>query len=96
MHGKENKKGESKVLPPLRMIISVCGSKENKIDFFFSRDTYTRIIVIDLIDSELIRSLSHDFSLQRERVFHVNICVLVCDYYFGLLIFVIILFGTQH
>ena len=36
------------------------------------------------------------FSLQRERIFHVNICIFVYDSYFGLLMFVIILFGTQH
>ena len=28
--------------------------------------------------------------------FHINICVLVCDCYFELIIFVIILFGTQQ
>ena len=46
-------KGENKVLPPLRKIISVCESKENKRDFFFNRETYTRIIVIDLIITKL-------------------------------------------
>ena len=47
-------------------------------------------------NSEIIRSLSCDFFLQRERIFYVNICVLVCDCYFRLLIFVIILFETQQ
>ena len=37
------------MLPPLREIISMYESKENKRDFFFSRETYTKIIVIDLI-----------------------------------------------
>ena len=37
-----------------------------------------------------------DFSLCRERVCHINICVLMCDYYFELIVFVIILFRTQH
>ena len=36
------------------------------------------------------------FSLQRERVFYVNICILVCDCYFGLLILLIILLRTQQ
>ena len=39
----------------LKKIISVCESKENKRDFFFSRETYTRIIVIDLIIVKLFR-----------------------------------------
>ena len=36
------------------------------------------------------------FSLQEERVFHVNICVFVPDCYLGLIIFVMILFGIQQ
>ena len=60
--------------------------------FFFSRETYTKIIVIDFC--EIIRNLSRDFSLQRERVFYVNICVFVCDCYFRSLILLIILFET--
>ena len=82
---KKTKRKESKVLLPLRMIISVCESKENKRDFFLNHETCTRIIVIDLINSELIRSLSRGFFFQREKIFHVNICVLVCNCYFGLL-----------
>ena len=78
------------MLPHLRKIISVCESKEIQGRFFFSRETYTRIIVIDLINSELIQSLSCGFSL------HINICVLVCDCYFELIIFMIILFETQQ
>ena len=37
------------MLPPLREIISVCESKEKQKRFFFSYETYTRDIVIDLI-----------------------------------------------
>jgi hypothetical protein len=37
-----------------------------------------RIIVIKFYNSEFIRSLSC-FSLQGERIFYVNIYVLVCD-----------------
>ena len=44
-------------------------------------------------NSWFIRSLSHGFSLQGERVFHLNLCVLVCDWYFGLFILGIISFG---
>ena len=43
-------------------------------------ETYIKIIVIDLIIVKLIRSLSRGFSLQRERVFHINfvfLCVIV-------------------
>ena len=36
------------------------------------------------------------FSFKEKRVFQVNICVFVYDSYFGLLILVIILFGTQQ
>ena len=37
-----------------------------------------RIIVIKFYNSEFIQNLSDGFSLQGERVFHVNLCVLVC------------------
>ena len=36
-------------------------------------------IVIEFYNSEFIWSLSHGFSLHGEKVFHVNICVLVYD-----------------
>ena len=36
-------------------------------------------IVNEFHNSEFIQSFSCDFSLQGERVFHVNFCVLVCD-----------------
>jgi len=42
----------------------------------------------------LIWSLPQSFSLQEEMIFHGNICVIVCNCYFRLLIFVIILFGA--
>ena len=67
-----------------------------KYNLYLSREAYTRIIVIDLIIVKLFGVCPVVFSLQRERVFYVNICILVYDYYFGLLIFVIILFGTQQ
>ena len=63
------------MLPLLKKIISVClcvRVKKNKRDFFFSRETYIRIIVIDLIVVKLFRVCLMIFSLQRERVFHVN------------------------
>ena len=81
------------------MCVCVCKSKEKQQRFFFShetRETFTKNYCNWFDNSEIIRSLSRDFSLQRERVLCVNICVIVCDCYFGLLIFVIILFGTQH
>ena len=73
-------------------------AKKNKKDFFspFSHEIYTRIIVIDFIIVKLFRVCFVVFSLQRERVFHVNICVLVYDCYFGLLILLITLFGSQQ
>ena len=55
--------------------------KRKKERFFFSRETYTREIIIELIIVKLIRSLSCSFSLQREMFFHENICVFVCDCY---------------
>ena len=79
---------------PLKEIISVCVRVKKKQErFFFSRETYTRIIVIDLIIMKLFGVCPMVFSLQREKVFHVNICILVCDCYFRLLILLIILFG---
>ena len=89
------KRGErEKLLSCLIKIICMCKSKKNRRDFyfFFSREIYTKIIVIDFC--EIIRNLPRDFSLQRERVFYVNICVFVCDCYFRLLILLIILFET--
>ena len=41
------------MLPPLKKIIRVCESKENKRDFFFSHETYIKIIVVDLIIMKL-------------------------------------------
>ena len=68
------------MLPDLKKIISVCENKENKRSFFFNRETYIKIIVIDLIVVKLFRVCLVIFSLQRERVFHVNfvfLCVIV-------------------
>ena len=56
---------------------SICESKEKQDKIFFSYHTYTRNIVIDLRIVKLIWSLSCGFSLQGERVFHVNTYVLV-------------------
>jgi len=62
--------------------VSIRAKKEKKKErFFFSRETYTRDIIIELIIAKLIQSLSRSFSLQRERVLHKNICVFVCDCY---------------
>ena len=81
----------------MRSSTSISPSSENNRDFFFSRETHKNYC--NWFDnSEIIRSLSYGFSFQRERVFHVNfvfLCVIVF-FFFGLLIFVIILFGTQH
>ena len=96
---ENSQEGESKVLPPLKEIICVCVCvcvcvwKET---YFFSRETYTRFTIIDLLIVKLLVVCSVVFSLQRERVFHVNICVLVYDCYFGLLILLITLFGSQQ
>ena len=57
-------------------------SRENIIVFGedLKLDINLRItIVIEYFNSRFIRNLSSDFSLQGERVFHINICVLVCD-----------------
>ena len=100
-------KNREKGLTSLREIISVCvcvcvcvcKSKEKQQRFFFShetRETFTKNYCNWFDNSEIIWSLSRDFSLQRERVLCVNICVIVCDCYFGLLILLIILVGTQQ
>ena len=71
-------------------------AKKNKRDFFFfSRETYTKIIIIDLIVVKLFRVCSVVFPSKRKG-FPRNIYVLVCDCYFELIIFLIILFGTQQ
>ena len=85
------------MLLPLKEIISVCVRVKKKQErFFFSCETYIIIIVIDLIIVKLFGVCPIIFFPARERVFHVNICVIVCNCYFGLLIFLIILFGTQQ
>ena len=80
------------MLPPLS---SVCESKEKQESSFFSCETYTRIIVIDLIIVKLLRICPVVFPFKEKVFFHVKICILVCDSYFKLIVFVIILFGTQ-
>ena len=79
VRGEENKKGESKMLRPLREIISVCvcESKEKQERFFFSRETYTRIIVIDLIIVKLFRVCFVVFPFKKKRVFS---CKYLCSY----------------
>ena len=55
-------------------------SKEKQKRFFFNHETYTIIIVIDLIIVKLFGVCLVVFSLQRERVFDVNfvfLCVIV-------------------
>ena len=51
--------------------------------------------VIEFYNSGFIRSLSHNFSLQVERVFHLNICVLYI-LYFRILQVLGIRFYSQH
>ena len=60
---EEKYKGESKVLPPLN---SVCESKEKRESFFFSCETYTRIIVIDLIIVKLLGVCSIVFPFKEK------------------------------
>ena len=62
-------KGESKVLSYLRNIISVCECKENKIDFFFNHEIYTRIIIIDLIIVKLFELCPVVFPFKEKGVF---------------------------
>ena len=74
--------------------------KEKQNRFFFSRETYTKIIVIDLIIVELFGICPVVFfpSLfpSKRKGFPCKFCVLVCDCYFGLLLLLIILFGAQQ
>ena len=95
---EDSRGGESKVLLPLKEIISVgvCESKEKIREIFFSRETYTRIIVIDLIIMKLFGVWLVVFFLSRRKGFPRKFCVLVCDCYFGLLILLTTLFGTQQ
>ena len=54
-------------------------AKEKKKKNFFSRKTYTRIIVIDLIIVKLFGVIPW-FFLSKEMIFHVNfvfLCVIV-------------------
>ena len=74
----------------------MCESKEKQEKFFFSRETYIKIIVIDLIIVKLFGVYPVVFFPERERVFHIHICVIVYDCYFRLLILLRTLFGTQQ
>ena len=71
-------------------------AKKNKRDFFFSRETYTRIIVIWFDNSAIDSEFVSWFFPSRKKGFPCKFCVLVCDCYFRLLILLIILFGTQQ
>ena len=82
------------MLPPLKKISNECVSKEKQKRFFFSHETYTRIIVIDLIMVKLFGVYSVIFFPSKRKGFPRKCCVLVCDCYFGLLILLIILFET--
>ena len=86
------------MLPPLKEIISVCvrESKEKQERFFFSRETYTRIIVIDLIIVKLFGVCLVVFFPSKREDFPYKFCILMCDCFFGLLILLIVLFGTQQ
>ena len=70
--------------------------KKKQKRFFFSRETYTRIIVIDLIIMELFGVCPVVFFPSKRKDFPRKFFILVCDYYFGLLILLIILFGAQQ
>ena len=64
------------MLPSLREIISICESKGKLERFFFSRETYTRIIVINLIIVKLFGVCPVVFLFKEKMVFRINICVL--------------------
>ena len=83
-------------MPHLKKIISVCVSKEKQEKFFFNRETHTRIIVIDLIIVKLFKVCPAVFFSLKRNCFPHKFFVFVCNYYLGLLILLIILFGTQH
>ena len=67
VHGEENKKERAKYCHLLRKIISACESKENKRDFFINRETYIRIIVIDLIIVKLFEVCTVVFPLKKKE-----------------------------
>lgn len=67
-----------------------------------SRETYIRDINLGALtkkyykwfyNSGLIQSLSRD-SIRRKNVFHIHLCVFVCNWYFDLAILMIIIFGN--
>ena len=84
------------MLPPLKEISNECVRvKKNKRDFSLAV-RHTIIIVIDLIIVELFGVFPVVFFPSKRKDFPRKFCILVCDYYFGLLILLIILFGTQQ
>ena len=71
-------------------------AKEKKKKNFFSRKTYTRIIVIELIIVKLFGVIYPVVFPFKRNDFSRKFCVFVCDCYFGLLILLIISFGTNN
>ena len=70
-------------------------AKKNKRIFFlfFSCETYTKIIVIDLIIVKLFGVCPVIFPFKRND-FPCKFCVLVCDCYFGLIVFFFFFFDN--
>ena len=58
------------MLPPLKKIICVCESKEKQKIFFFNYETYTRIIVIELIIVKLFGVCLMIFPSRRKSFPH--------------------------
>ena len=54
--------------------------KKKRERFFFSRETYTKIIVIELRIVKLIQSLSRSFLPLRRKCFPRKFCVPILDY----------------
>ena len=70
-------------------------SKKKRETFLYPWDIYKNYC--NWFDkNKIIWNFSCGFSFQRERVFHINISVIVCDCYFELIVVLIILFGTQQ
>ena len=62
------------MLPLLREIICVCESKEKQEKFLFNHETYTRIIVIDLIIVKLFGVCPVVFPSRRKSFPHKYLC----------------------
>ena len=74
------------MLLPLKKIISMCvcererENKEKQEGFFLNRETYIRIIVIDLIIVKLFGVYPVVFPFKKKGFFHINfvfLCVIV-------------------